>query len=191
LPVGLNVQRDTHEDVIISQDGPFFLEAIRNGGSTLGPGTSTSLDFLTNYVDSIAIGTGASIKPTSGEMILGMLSTPSVGGSSVNAQIRGLTGAATEQGGSNAVTAFKYNMNVEIIPFVTFATNEVGSPAEGEHLSTNLYELRLKFSWPVRPNGAVGPGRQSYRTLVSGQLVQNTNSGPPLWFFQPNNYTHL
>jgi hypothetical protein len=43
----------------------------------------------------------------------------------------------------------------------------------------------------VRPNGAVGPGRQSYRTLVSGQLLQATNPGPPLWFFQPNTYTNL
>ena len=32
LPVGLNVQRETHQDEIIGQDGPFFLEAIRNGG---------------------------------------------------------------------------------------------------------------------------------------------------------------
>ena len=194
LPAGLNVQRDTHQDITISQDGPFFLEAIRNGGPTLGPGTSTSLDFLTNYVDSISVAATKRQSTTiraAAEMILGLLSTPSVGGSSMNAQIRGLTGVATEQSGSNALTAFSYSMNVEIIPFVTFASNEVGSAAEGEHLSTNLYELRLKFSWPVRPNGTVGPGRQSYRTMVSGQLVENTNNGPPLWFFQPNTYTHL
>jgi len=186
LPVGLNVQRDTHEDVIIGQDGPFFLEAIRNGGSTLGPGTSTSLDFLTNYVDSITVGGAAAPKPTSGQMILGLLSTPNT---STSAIIRGLTGPATEQSGSNALMAFRYKLDVMIEPFTSFPSNAVGSPSEGQHLSTNLYEVRLKISWPVRPNGAVGPGRQSYRTLVSGQLLPNTNSTPPLWFFQPDNYS--
>ena len=185
LPVGLNVQRDTHEDVIISQDGPFFLEAIRNGGSTLGPGTSTSLDFLTNYVDSITVGGTPYNNPASGQMILGLLSTPRT---SISAQIRALTGPATDQNGSNAVTAFRYKMDVDIEPFSTPSPASLDLTNEASQLYVNLYELRLKLSWPVRPNGAVGPGRQSYRALVSGQLLQSTNPGPPLWFFQPNTY---
>ena len=188
LPVGLNVQRDTHEDVIIGQDGPFFLEAIRNGGSTLGPGTSTSLDFLTNYVESITVGATPYNKPNSGQMILGLLSKPKT---STSAIIRALTGPATDQNGSNAVTAFRYKMDVEIEPFATASPASLDLPSEASKLYVNLYELRLKFSWPVRPNGAVGPGRQSYRTLVSGQLVQGASNGPPLWFFQPNTYTNL
>lgn len=188
LPVGLNVQRDTHEDVIIGQDGPFFLEAIRNGGSTLGPGTSTSLDFLTNYVDSITVGGTPYNKPANGQMILGLLSTPRT---SISAQIRALTGPATEQSGSNSLTAFRYKMDVDIEPFSTPSPASLDLTNEASQLYVNLYELRLKLSWPVRPNGAVGPGRQSYRTLVSGQLLENTNNGPPLWFFQPNTYTNL
>src|SRR5580698_8433458 len=31
LPAGLNVQKDNREDTLISQDAPYFLEAIRNG----------------------------------------------------------------------------------------------------------------------------------------------------------------
>ena len=88
LPAGLNVQKESHQDSTISQDGPFFLEAIRNGGPTNGPGTSTSLDFLTNYIESITITNTyitnntvftniiTSNNPSSGQIILGMLSTP-------------------------------------------------------------------------------------------------------------------
>jgi hypothetical protein len=194
LPVGLNVQRDTHEDLVIGQDGPFFLEAIRNGGPALGPGTSTSMDFLTNYVDLITVGTTTYTNPSSGQMILGLLSTPAnMCGSNVTARIRGLTGAATEQSGSNVLTAFRYKMDVEIEPFGTPSPVSLDNnyPNEGDRLIHNLYEVRLKFSWPVRPNGAVGPGRQSFRSLVSGYMLSYTNSGPPLWFFQPNYYTNL
>ncbi len=183
LPVGLNVQRETHQDTIIGQDGPFFLEAIRNGAPPLAYGTSTSLDFLTNYVEVITVGTNTYNKPGSGQMILGLLSTP---GNSTIARIRGLTGAATEQNGSNAVTAFRYYMNVEIEPFTSASSNSVASPAENLQLGVHLFDLRLKFSWPVLPGGKAGPGRQTYRSLVSGSLRSYTNSGTAFWFFQPN-----
>lgn len=232
LPAGLNVQRDSHQDTIIGQDGPFFLEAIRNGGD--GRVGSTSLDFLTNYVESITIVNvnGATVTTSiytndisnagspsylrSGQMILGLLSTPeiypSVYGNSVNfvtARVRALSGAATEQSGSNSVVAFRYYMNVEIVPFnasgnsvsydstdladysnnpVAF-TNRLERSLEVPYIANNLYDLRLKFSWPVRPNGVAGPGRQPYRCLVSAPLRFYTNSTPTNWFFQPNTYT--
>ena len=106
------------------------------------PCTSASLDFLTNYVESIAVTTliGSNqttviytnnnilVRPvtdlTNGATILSLLSTPEYHplypnnvSKSVTARIRGLTGAATEQNGSNAVTAFRYFMNVEVVPF--------------------------------------------------------------------------
>ena len=186
LPAGLNVQKESHQDSTISQDGPFFLEAIRNGGPTNGPGTSTSLDFLTNYIESITItniytnnnnvitNVIISNNPGSGQMILGMLSTPKYPAEVTNylslatnghlpgpvtnyvtARVRSLTGAATEQNGSNAVVAFRYLMNVEIEPFSTASinsldyTNGVLLTSEIPLLANNLYELRLKFSWPV------------------------------------------
>jgi hypothetical protein len=204
LPVGMNVQREAHQDTIIGQDGPFLLEAIRNGGPALGPGTSTSLDFLTNYVESIAVGANLYTNNISspnyirnGQMILGLLSTPGAPGDFTTAQIRGLTGAATEQNGSNTATAFRYRMDVEIEPFTSGSVNSLDSyngvllTNEIPLLAANLYQLRLKFSWPVLPNGRPGPGRQTYRSLVSGRLLPYTNSGPILWFFQPNTYTNL
>ena len=145
--------------------------------------------------------------PASGQMILGLLSTPeifpSVYGNSTNtvtARLRAMTGAATEQNGSNAVTAFRYKMDVEIAPFDSASINSLDSTnifllaAESSYLTKSLYQLRLKFSWPILPNGKPGPGRQTYRSLISGRLlpyVVNSNSHLILWFFQPNSYTNL
>jgi len=226
LPSGLTVQRESHQDTVIGQDGPFFLEAIRNGGPPLANGASTSLDFLTNYVEQITISTSNLVTGktttnvyttnnfTNGAMILGLLSTPEfyppVYGTNVNsvtARIRGLTGAATEQRGSNAATAFRYYMNVELAPFNSISyqstdfldyTNNPASPdyitrleraEEVPYLVNNLYDLRLKFSWPIRPNGTAGQNRQAYRSLVSAHLLFNITNNMTNWFFQPNNYS--
>lgn len=39
-----------------------------------------------------------------------------------------------------------------------------------QELAGSLHELRLSFEWPQLPNGALGPVRQTFRTLVAGQL---------------------
>jgi len=49
LPRGMNVQKDNREQTMISQDAPYFLNAIRNGEMR----TNNSL--LTGYVESIII----------------------------------------------------------------------------------------------------------------------------------------
>jgi hypothetical protein len=60
-------------------------------------------------------------------------------------------------------------------------------------LGGNLHELRLTFLWPLRPNGKLGNGRQTYRALVAGQIMQ-TNSfgqlGQPLYFYQSQSFTN-
>ncbi|MFZ0827031.1 MAG: hypothetical protein WAO02_06385 [Verrucomicrobiia bacterium] len=43
-----------------------------------------------------------------------------------------------------------------------------------EELAANLHELRLTFLWPQQPNGSVGPGHQTFRTLVAGQLTRDS-----------------
>lgn len=63
-----------------------------------------------------------------------------------------------------------------------------------QELTASLHELRLSFEWPQLPSGALGPGRQTFNTLVAGQLQRQppTNSANPniLWntnfyFYQP------
>ncbi len=60
-----------------------------------------------------------------------------------------------------------------------------------QQLAANLHELRLTFLWPQLANGNVGPGRQTFRTMVAGQLLQTTNvSGMPVYFYQSQSFTN-
>jgi prepilin-type N-terminal cleavage/methylation domain-containing protein len=58
-------------------------------------------------------------------------------------------------------------------------------------LGGNLHELRLTFLWPLRPNGKLGTGRQTYRTLIAGQIMRTVNSlNQPLYFYQSQSFTN-
>jgi prepilin-type N-terminal cleavage/methylation domain-containing protein len=61
-----------------------------------------------------------------------------------------------------------------------------------KQLGANSHELRLTFLWPVRPNGKLGNGRQTYRALIAGQLTQTNQPGytPPLYFYQSQSFTN-
>ena len=258
LPAGMEVQKDNREDTLISQDAPYFLDAIRNGAplvanlpfsSSIG-NTARSLDFLTNYVQSIRYDTiyhGVTNSTTNfpsfgtGYEIIGLLSAPQYNYAAadfasnyfdVTATVRALSGPATaQQSGANSglssAVAFTYQMEVMITPFnnvATFATNwstYMQSPTADPNytlilsnrwwlttpglapalsynsntvysgtLAYNLFDVRLRFSWPVLANGKVGPGRQTYRTLVASPLQRSGFSwdGAPCWFFQPQTY---
>jgi len=50
-----------------------------------------------------------------------------------------------------------------------------------QEMSAALTELRLSFEWPQLPNGHLGSGRQTFRTLVAGRL----------WFQPPYNPGNL
>jgi type II secretory pathway pseudopilin PulG len=264
LPTGMNVQKDNREDTTISQDAPFFIDAIRNGG-TLTTSNSTfngilvdhGADFLTNYVESITIlgytnGVVHSNETytgfANGAEIIGLLSAPeglyvSLSNYSVTrAVVRSLSSSAVQQNGANLVTTFRYQMDVEVVPFANnvppdstnyllyqtpafgYAPNSpevldrsnrcnevdrlaspswaapwqtnVGGLAGVGSLAYNCFDVRLHFSWPVFPNGAVGPGRQTYRTTIASQilpypsLVNILGINAQLWFFQPQHYTN-
>jgi type II secretory pathway pseudopilin PulG len=57
-------------------------------------------------------------------------------------------------------------------------------------LAANLHEVRLTFLWPQQPNGNVGPGRQTFRTMVGGQITQTNNNGQWLYFYQSQSFTN-
>jgi type II secretory pathway pseudopilin PulG len=247
LPTGMNVQKDNREDTLISQDAPYFLDAIRTGApvtnNLLNPfaPSAQGLDFLTNYVQLIqftyysnysVVGTSnypnTAFPNLSGAEIVGLLSTPQVNYNlpgfasnyfDVTAYVRALSGPATAQQNRansqlNSLMAFTYKMEVMVTPFNSFArdtTNytaylsstdanqwiirsnrwlETTPGANGlGALNYNLFDVRLRFSWPVNMNGttvlSVGPGRQTYRTLVASPLYQAPANGVAGWFFQP------
>jgi hypothetical protein len=58
------------------------------------------------------------------------------------------------------------------------------------NLQTNLHEVRLTFRWPLA-QGTNAPGRQVYRTIVGGSLVQTNEPlvpAVPLFFLDPGAY---
>ncbi len=235
LPHGMNVQKDNREDTIISQDAPYFLNAIRNGEMR------TNFGVFSNYVESITItninpsGTNVTVynnpflSNTTGSdypfltndmNIVGLLSTPEYDARFPNpgqtnllsAVVRAMTGSAIQQNRLNSLTAFRYQLTVENVPWNSIAYDSINWAGyqpytinnpdyvtrfnrsnETQYLTNNLHEVRLKFAWPVLPTGNTGPGRQTYRSLVSGHLLL-TNfyfNGNLMtnWFFQPQSYT--
>ena len=57
-------------------------------------------------------------------------------------------------------------------------------------LGGNLHELRLTFLWPLRPNGKLGTGRQTYRALVAGQIMRTNSFGQSLYFYQSQSFVN-
>jgi type II secretory pathway pseudopilin PulG len=138
----------------------------------------------------------------------------------VSAVCRALSGPATTVNVTNNVMALTYRMEVMVTPFNSFApfttnylnpnidatesnlcyyrwleaapganNNQAGAGA----LTYDLFNLRLRFSWPLFANGAVGEGRQTYCTVVAAQLagpVPVNVNGVYGWFFQPQSFTN-
>jgi hypothetical protein len=210
LPAGLNVQKDAHTDTIINQDGTFFMEAIRSGAPANGFGTNSSLDFLTNSVEAITIQTNNTTNGptytafTSGQQILGLLSTPQypIYGlpppqrNLITARVRALSGNALELNGASTNVAFRYLMQVEIMPALNINPAENGAPQVS--LNNNLFDIHLRFTWPVVVAGGnvvnVGNMHQNFRSQVSGsefEVPANVLGIPQSWwFFQPNTYNN-
>lgn len=242
LPQGMNVQKDNREDTVISQDAPYFMNAIRAGEMR------TNNSYLTNYVEAIIVtnivGTTTNVfvhtNPqftNGGDLILsndmnivGLLSLPQtdyrslpvygtttpslIQGANVTNQVTAIvlamSGSAIQQNHANSAMAFRYQMNVEIDPWNFNNGNNLLNT--GYNPITNLYDLppnaamvanypnfivsmlhevKLKFLWPILPNGSIGEGRQTYRSLVNGHLyVTNVLGGSEtMCFFQPQLYT--
>jgi type II secretory pathway pseudopilin PulG len=138
----------------------------------------------------------------------------------VTADFRGLTGPATEQGTNVASLdfSFSYRVTVEVMPSAGYPfsasddsavnvtapgsiiplinTNDLAVQAPAwrfaHNVQNSLTEIRLRFRWPVLPNGTTPPGnRLAFRTSASGGL---TNFPVPAvgftnYFLQPLTYS--
>jgi prepilin-type N-terminal cleavage/methylation domain-containing protein len=150
---------------------------------------------------------------TNGLRIIGLLSTPEYtannglpiptlinGGYSnhVVAYVRSISGPAVEkppQPNDSIIRedSFGYRIlcvNAPVTTDMTTVMNETGviTNAYFKQLNANLHELRLTFLWPQLPNGGVGPGRQTWRTMVAGQIVPNIVAGQTLYFYQSQSF---
>lgn len=153
---------------------------------------------------------------TNGQNIIGLLSTPEFtdvrgfptnnlfsGGYSnhVVAYVRSLSGPAVEKPPQNndiiVGDSFGYRILCVNAPVAmdtnlySLALYPDGPPAYVEELAASLHELRLTFLWPQLPNGGLGAGRQTFRTMVAGQVVTNNVAGQILYFYQPQSFTNV
>lgn len=179
------------------------------------------------------VDTAPQLPLANGATIIGLFSKPQIAprpnspgylSNSVVACVRSLSGPAVEKFPQNNPVilgdAFSYRMVAEVTPYVPFDLNttnfaQVGLSAPDAatrlnysrvvmNLQTNSHSVRLLFRWPLLPNGNVGNGRQTFRTMVGGrlppymynnfgQLVSAPDNLPfpvltRLYFFQPSTY---
>lgn len=145
---------------------------------------------------------------TNGANIIGLLSTPEftdlflnptnnlLGGGYSNhivAYVRSLSGLAAEKPPQDnpimVGDTFSYHVLCVNAP-VPVDTNQFAQSfalqSYQRQLAANLHELRMTFLWPVRPNGSLGPNRQTFRASIAGQIVQTND----LYFYQPQSFTN-
>jgi type II secretory pathway pseudopilin PulG len=149
-----------------------------------------------------------------GANIVGLMSTPEytdaagnptnnlfVGGYSnrVVAYVRSMSGLAVEKPPQDNALLRDSSFGYRVVcanQSVAVDTNLFNLPASdprrvyGDQLTANLHELRLTFLWPQLPNGSLGLGRLTYRTMIAGQLNQTNNGGSALYFFQSQVFTN-
>ncbi|HEY0549954.1 MAG TPA: hypothetical protein VGF13_10155 [Verrucomicrobiae bacterium] len=168
LPAGLQVQKDNREETIINQDARVLLEAIKSGGrdvtSDLG-----SFVVITNDANDVPVPVNGI--PTS--VLIQLLSDPINHHTIVFSAISG--GVASR--GSDL--GFRYQvLNHVMDPLERVnafgGTNLFGGVGEfgggGLRLTNQIHDVRLRFAWPVKPDGTLGSEANRYvaRALITG-----------------------
>ena len=187
---------------------------VNGGGGSINNGyTYSSFSVAPGYVPSPsgAAITGSPIN--NGTNIIGLLSTPEFtdlrgfptnnlfgGGYSnhVVAYVRSLSGPAVEKPPQNndivVGDSFAYRILCVNAP-VAMDTNIFWLAPDQRlydtQLANSLRELRLTFLWPQLPNGGLGAGRQTFRTMVAGQVTQVFTNAQWLYFYQPQSFTNV
>jgi len=132
----------------------------------------------------------------------------------VVAYVRALSGSAVDKAPeTNAVVlgdAFIYRMIVENYPYVPVDTNGIcmdcvytngltaAQLAERSNqaravwlMQTNLNDIRLKFRWPVLPNGKILNFDATFRAMADGRVLQTNdpnNTLQPLYFVESSTF---
>jgi hypothetical protein len=205
LPAGMQVQRENREETIVVEDGKYFLEAIRNGNAgVFNLATHVEVITISNITTRVVevfsrenLGTD-----WTSERVIGLLSsfqllstrTGNFNELAVTAEVKALNGSALEQSPAFDDVAFRYLMEVEIQPYSSIYSrdaalrNGLSQTPEGlqelqrnSQLQDNLYEIRLRMRWPLRPNGTTGNKQLQFSSSVAGtHLIQTDINGNPL-----------
>ena len=196
-----------------------YVYAISNYWTLFNANGSVSSSGVNGYTSTAATAYGApvpSLELVNGTNIVGLLSTPEFTTNAagaflpiptlfnnngysnhVVAYVRSLSGPAVEKPPQNndivVGDSFGYRILCVNAP-VAMDTNIFAlssPPSYNLQLAASLHELRLTFLWPQLPNGNLGAGRQTFRTLVAGQVVTNNVAGQILYFYQPQSFTNV
>jgi len=190
-----------------------YVYAITNNWTWFNPDGSFNKRGVNGY--NYVAGSATAPYPTSpfplnsGTNIIGLLSTPeftdvnnftptynlfnsSYLSNHVVAYVRSLSGPAVEKPPQDnqiiQADAFAYRVLCVNAPVAT----DTNAPSlYTTNLTACLHELRLTFLWPQLPNGSLGASRQSFRTMVAGQMTQIFTNGQWLYFYQPQSFTNV
>ena len=203
LPQGLNLQKNNREDTLVSQDGPFLMEAIRSGAK--------GVEILTNSVDQMLVVTIANGTLRTNQVarrfisqspsnIVGVLSIPV--GTLVNLPqegargriqgamfevftvMRPLGGPAVDRSAASLDLAFRYLIVSQVVSAPDTAA--LGQNNVGQNNAVGLQSVSLKFYWPF-VDGRVGTrGQQTFRSQFAGVV-----SSPPLAGGATNGVTYF
>ncbi len=185
LPTGLRVQKDNRDDSVLGQDATVLLEFLRNPPfDTSNGATNQAVDMLTNQVLRIvSVNGGVAVTNTPGQInrgwkIIGLLCNPT--NQITYADMRAISGTAADRG-TNDPSPFSYRLFCQVTNAAVFTPS----------VADSLYEVRLTFRWPIFPNGSIGDGRRTYRTMVSGTMrTQLVAFAPDRFFLQPLSRTN-
>lgn len=130
----------------------------------------------------------------------------------VIAYVRAFSGAVVDKPPQTNSTllsdSFTYRMIVETFPYTPIDTNAIcmSCPAANgltddqlvartnllrslELLQGNSHDFRLRFRWPVLPNGQIpNYGLATFRSLVDGYMTNVVNDNQPLYFVQSSTF---
>ncbi len=116
-----------------------------------------------------------------------------------------------DQGQSSRDFAFTYRLDTQVVPDGDYDVSSVDFNAPGlssadqvatrsnnwavaGNLRTNLNQIRLRFRWPILPNGSTGNGRQIFRSAASGRWsfspTRRDKTAPALYLIQPHSYAY-
>ena len=145
----------------------------------------------------------------SGTNIIGLLSTPeftdvnnfapmnnlfnsSYISNHVVAYVRSLSGPAVEKPPQNNDIIVGDSFGYRIVCVNAPVAADTNAPSlYTTNLTACLHELRLAFLWPQLPNGNLGAGHQTFRTMVAGQITQVFTNNQWLYFYQPQSFTNV
>ena len=120
----------------------------------------------------------------------------------LTADFRAITSSLADQGTSQSAQsfAFEYRIFPEVVPYFDVANGGLplnSAPPDptlvGPNFQKNFTQIRLRFRWPIFPNGGVGNSRLTFRTavsgnLASGQTLPSTGWSVPTALIQPGTY---